>query len=164
MKKREKHGLVYTRLYRIWRNMKCRCNNPNASKYNLYGGKGIKVCNEWESSFKCFYEWAMDNGYRDDLTIDRIDSNKGYNPSNCKWATYKEQNSHLKFKKVNPFKTVIITYKDKSLSLTEWAKEKNINYKTLLARYERGWDIQRMLETPIIKNIKRGENGRWIQN
>lgn len=85
-----KHGLTGKRVYRIWRDMKQRCNNPRSHNYKNYGGRGISVCDEWQT-FEPFYEWAMANGYRDDLTIDRIMVNENYSPSNCRWATWKEQ-------------------------------------------------------------------------
>lgn len=78
------------RLYRIWHGMKQRCYNPNAKGYQWYGGKGIAVCNEWRSCFFTFQSWALDNGYADNLTIDRINSSKGYCPDNCRWLTLSE--------------------------------------------------------------------------
>lgn len=84
------HNMSNTRIYNIWILMKRRCNNPNVSGYENYGGRGIKVCDEWEE-FEPFYSWAMDNGYSDDLSIDRVDNDGDYNPSNCRWATNTEQ-------------------------------------------------------------------------
>lgn len=86
------HGLSGTRLYSIWHHMKQRCNNPKATKYHLYGGRGIAVCEVWDQDFLPFYDWAIANGYRDDLTIDRVDCDGNYEPSNCRWATVVEQN------------------------------------------------------------------------
>ncbi len=157
----KKHGLYKTRIYKTWQNMKSRCNNPNASKYYLYGGKGIKVCEEWENDFLSFYNWAMNNGYKEELTLDRINPDKDYCPENCKWATYKEQNSHLSGKAMEIFSEVIIEYKGEQLNMTEWAKRLGLKPKTLHSRYQRGWTIERMLETPVIKEIKRGDDGRW---
>ena len=71
--------------------MKQRCTNPNKANYERYGGRGISVCKEWSESFKSFYDWAISNGYRDDLTLDRIENDGNYEPGNCRWATPKEQ-------------------------------------------------------------------------
>lgn len=86
-----------SRLYRTWSHMKHRCNNPNSASYPRYGGRGIKVCEEWYS-YQNFAEWAISSGYTDELTIDRIDSNKGYSPDNCRWVTLSE---NVSFANVN---------------------------------------------------------------
>lgn len=82
------HGLKNSnpRLYRIWQNMLNRCRNKNVEKYRSYGARGICVCDEWKE-FPAFYEWAVANGYSDDLTIDRIDVDGNYEPGNCQWIT-----------------------------------------------------------------------------
>ncbi len=93
------HGGKGTRLYRIWHGMKQRCYNPKSDHYSLYGGRGISVCAEWLHDFATFQNWAISHGYSDDLTIDRIDNDKGYRPDNCRWATVKEQNNNKRNRK-----------------------------------------------------------------
>lgn len=85
------HGLSDTRLYTIWQGMKQRCYYPKHKDYHNYGGRGITVCNEWLVDFVSFYNWAITNGYRDNLSIDRIDVDGNYTPDNCKWSTWREQ-------------------------------------------------------------------------
>lgn len=85
------HGGKGTRLYRIWRDMRTRCQNPKAINYKYYGERGISVCDVWDGDFASFQRWAWETGYRDHLTLDRIDVNGNYEPTNCRWATYKQQ-------------------------------------------------------------------------
>lgn len=153
-KQSTKHGMSDKRIYSIWRNMKQRCSNPNATKYEIYGGKGIEVCNEW-LDFMNFYNWAMANGYNDNLSIDRIDGNKGYTPENCRWVTYKVQGN-------NTEQNHILTYKGKTQNVTQWAEELGIDSNTLNTRISRGWNIEKALTTPVMQELERDNKGRFI--
>lgn len=99
--KQQGNTVKYKRLYNIWHGMIYRCNYEKHAGYGRYGAVGITVCKEWESSFNTFVEWALNNGYEEHLTIDRIDNGKGYEPSNCRWATYEEQEVNRKMLKNN---------------------------------------------------------------
>lgn len=99
-----KHGLSKTKLYNVYQQMIERCYNPNCKNYKKYGANGITVCPEWhekDKGFIAFYNWAIDSGYKEGLTIDRINGKGNYEPSNCRWATYEQQNTNLKISKNN---------------------------------------------------------------
>ena len=124
------HGQTKARLYRIWHSMKSRCNYDFKGSERYYG-KGIKVCEDWENSFESFRDWAMDNGYTDDLTIDRIDSDGNYEPSNCRWAGKLTQdnnrNSNKKIEINGEFHTI-----------AEWSRISGVKYETIRSRLSRG--------------------------
>lgn len=107
-----KHHLTSHPLFSVWTNMKCRCNNPNDKSYKHYGGRGIKICDEWLDDFMTFYEWSITNGYKKGLSIDRIDVNGNYEPSNCRWATRSIQAN-------NKRNTLIIDFNGKSYTLSD---------------------------------------------
>lgn len=143
---RTTHGLTNSRLYHVWCGMKRRCNNPKEKHYSLYGGRGIKVCEEW-MSFENFYQWSMTHGYQDDVdrgvcTLDRIDVNGDYEPDNCRWATQQEQMNNVRYNRR-------ITYNGETHTIAEWAREYDMPYQKLRQRISRyGYDIERALTTP----------------
>lgn len=140
------HGFFGTRIYNTWAHMKQRCYNPNNASYAYYGAKGIKVCEDWQN-FIPFCEWAIINGYNDNLTLDRININKDYSPENCRWATIEQQNN-------NKSDTNLITYNGKTQSLSKWADELNIKPTTLHARiFRHRWSIEKAFTTPV-KRLK----------
>lgn len=146
-KTRKVHGLTKTRIHGIWSNMKTRCYNTNDHAFERYGGRGITVCEEWKDDFMSFYNWAMSNGYKDDLSIDRIDNNKGYSPDNCRWATAKEQNNN----KRNVYK---VTYQGKTQTLSQWAVELNVSHGILLRRFNKGLPLNEVFDTDKYSTFK----------
>lgn len=141
-KKQKIHGLHKSRIYSIWQGMKSRCYNKNKIEYKNYGARKILVCKEWKENFINFYNWAINNGYKDNLTIDRINNNGNYEPSNCRWVTNKEQS-------YNRRTNHLICFEGKILTLTEWAKIYNIKPATLWARIKYKWDIKRALTQKV---------------
>ena len=116
-----------TRLHSIWSNMKQRCNNSNSPVFYRYGGRGIKVCDEWDRCFDSFKKWATGNGYSDSLTLDRINNDKGYSPDNCRWVDMRTQCN-------NTGRNHYITWNGESHTMTEWSRILGINYGTLKSR------------------------------
>lgn len=143
-KPRLTHGGYHTRLYRIYGRMIQRCCNPNYSETQYYLGRGITICKEWMDSFESFRDWANANGYADNLSIDRIDVNKGYSPDNCRWATAKEQSR-------NKRNNIVITHNGKSKTLVEWCEDYKLPYGTIEMRIRRGWNKERAITEPIKK-------------
>lgn len=137
-----KHGMHKSRLYNIYHKMISRCYTVENKDYKRYGGKGITVCEEWWESFENFQIWAMNNGYSEKLTIDRIDNLKGYTPDNCRWATHKTQQNN----RTNNHR---LTYDGKTHTLSEWEDITGINQDALYARLKLGWGVEKTLTTPI---------------
>lgn len=135
-----KHGLSKTRLHRIWHSMYCRCYYKSTNGYKNYGGRGIKVCEEWKhiEGFINFYNWAMKNGYNEELTLDRIDLDGNYEPNNCKWSTPKYQSNHRRNNK-------IIKYKGIEKTSMQWCEMYGVSQTTFLDRLKRGWTIEQAL-------------------
>lgn len=150
------HGLSNDRLYRIWKGMRQRCYNPKAHGYSIYGGRGIDICDEWRDDVFAFREWALSHGYSDDLSIDRIDCDKGYSPDNCRWATAEEQanNQHPRCTftpkrkvKRNRRKTWAIDGVEKSIQ--EWCAEYGLTVQSVLYRVNtKGMTPLEALTTP----------------
>ena len=127
------------RLLRIWRAMLHRCYKETDEHYDYYGGRGIKVCDDWHD-FETFQKWALANGYADNLTIDRLDGNKDYCPENCSWATMTVQNNHKS-------DTKWLTYKGKTQSLSDWCRELGLDYFRIKARLNSlGWSVEDAFE------------------
>lgn len=132
------HNQSKTRLYNIYIKMKARCLNANNPAYVNYGGRGIKICKEWQDNYINFYNWAMSNGYNENLTIDRINNNGDYEPSNCRWVDRKIQANNTR-------RNHFLTYNNKTHTLAEWSKLLKINYNTLKGRLVTGHPIEQIL-------------------
>lgn len=124
------HKKSGTRIYKEWLAMRRRCNNPNDKCYHRWGGRGIKVCDEWDNSFQNFYDWAIANGYSDNLTIDRIDNDGNYEPSNCRWVSNRDQCN-------NRSSNIKITIGCATKTLIQWCEIFKLDYRMVHARYHR---------------------------
>lgn len=139
---RKIHGDSKKSLYIRWLGMKGRCENRNNARYKDYGGRGIAICEQWHS-YESFKKWALKNDYKENLEIDRIDNNKGYSPSNCRFVTAKENN-------LNKRNNIRITYQGKTLTISEWAKETGIKKSTISARIKKlGWSPVRAITEKV---------------
>lgn len=138
-----KHNKSNTRLYHIWTQFKYRCYNKNCRDYLDYGARGIRVCDEWLHDFQAFYDWSMENNYRDDLTIDRIDVDGNYTPDNCRWLTNDEQQR-------NKRNNINFTYKGETHCLKEWCEILGLKYGRIYKRVCRSnWPIEKALELEV---------------
>ena len=150
LKVRKTHEMSKTRLYQIWINMKQRCGNPNNVHYKNYGNRGVKVCSEWEHDFMAFYNWSLENGYSEELEIDRIDNDEDYSPINCQWITHQKQ-------QLNKRTNRIVEYNGESKTLKEWADELGLDYHRTDIRLLNGWDVERAFFEPNHNPRKKGE-------
>ena len=149
-KRNTTHGCTNEKLYAIYRGIKVRCYNPHHGDYKKYGGRGISMCDEWRNNYQAFRDWAFQNGYREEIlpngrskwTIDRIDVNGNYEPSNCRWITIQEQAN-------NKSNTYCIEHNGKKQTIAEWARELGIPYTALHDRILRNnCDFEKAMRTP----------------
>ena len=133
-----RHGGCGTRLYRIFRSMRERCERPRHMHYASYGGRGIKVCPEWRGNFAAFREWATSHGYADNLSIDRIDNDRGYSPDNCRWVDTRAQGNNRRT-------CHLLTVSWQTHTISQWAKLTGIGKTTIKERMRRGWSAERAL-------------------
>lgn len=136
------HGMSDTRLYRIYNKMKLRCYSKTNHAYKDYGGRGITICQEWLDDFMNFYNWAMKNGYEDNLSIDRIDNDKGYDPENCRWVSKKVQANNTR-------STIFLTCNGETKSASEWSEITGIPRDTITSRKRNGWSDEQCIKTKV---------------
>lgn len=148
--KRITHGGYKERLYTIYAAMIRRCENPHDNRYDKYGGRGIKVCDEWRNDYSAFRSFALENGYDPEgkygqTTIDRIDVNGNYCPENCRFVSQTVQQN-------NKSNNTWMTYNGKTLTMAQWAKELGISVNTIMSRINYGWSTERILSEPVHNN------------
>lgn len=136
-----KHGETRTRLFKIWCSMHERCERSKHMHYKDYGGRGITVCHGW-SEYIPFAKWARENGYTDNLSIDRVDVNGNYEPSNCRWVTDKEQQNNRRNNRN-------VVYHGNTYTLTQLAEKTGIKKTTLKERLNMGWSVDDAVNRPI---------------
>lgn len=143
-----RHGQHKTRLYEIWSGMKKRCYNKNAVQYKDWGGRGIKVCKKWHA-FKAFYEWAKANGYKDGLTIERINNDRGYSPNNCTFIPKAKQSRNRR-------NSIFLTHNGTTRTIAGWSRHLNIHRETIKRRINLNWPIEKILTTAPKTQPKKG--------
>ena len=137
----EQHGDTGTRLYRIWKSMKCRCSNTNHPTFKHYGARGIAVTDEWENSYSAFKQWAISHGYSDNLELERVDVNGEYSPANCKWVSHYEQT-------LNRRDTLYITLGNVTMRLRDFCLTHSISMNTV-----NNWRHQNALEEKLSERV-----------
>ena len=150
----EKRKRVYKkkpRLYTVWQSMKARCDKENATNFKWYGAKGVRYCDAWKY-FDVFRKWALQNGYADNMTLDRIDTSGNYAPENCRWVSWKAQQN-------NRSNNRIITIDGETHTLSEWSDIYGISTKTIQSRLRYGWSERDAITTPKRRD---GKSGRWL--
>jgi len=135
------HGCSNTRIFKIWMAMKRRCYYKKAINYSNYGGRGISICAEWLNSFQAFMEWSTNNGYTDNLTIDRINNDGNYEPENCRWASKTTQGN-------NRSTCHYVTYKGETHTVIEWERKLGLPKNLIAKRLSRKWSVKKAIETP----------------
>lgn len=141
------HNQRHTKLYDVWKTMRQRCDNPNNVSYHNYGGRGISVCEDWKTSFQSFYDWSMQNGYSEKLTIDRIDVNGNYCPENCRWTDRTTQANNMRCNR-------LIEYNGEIYTLANLARKYNLSYSCLQNRLSSNWSIEKAISVPPRKSRK----------
>lgn len=138
---------INTKLYSVWSSIKYRCLNNKSKAFPNYGGRGISICKEWLHNMPAFYKWAISNGYKEGLHIDRKDNDGNYDPSNCRWVTLAENNR-------NKRNTVFVNYKGEKVKLLHLLENGKcvVSSNCALARIERGWSHEEAIETPPYTN------------
>lgn len=149
------HGKSRERIYRTYQGMKRRCFDKNDINYSRYGARGIAVCDEWlgEHGAENFIEWAFKNGYDENLTIDRIDNNGNYEPSNCRWVTMKEQGNNRRT-------NAIYEINGETHTISEWSEITGIGYATLRNRFVNGWSLEEAITKPVEQKYSHKNSGR----
>lgn len=138
-KRLEKHGMSHTHIYQVWCSMKGRCLRSSSKDYPYYGGRGITVCDEWKC-FDAFYEWAMEAGYKDGLSIERVNVNDGYHPANCTWIRVEKQSENRR-------NTLKAEYNGEIKRVKEWSRLLGLNYNTVRAYIRQGKNMESIVDS-----------------
>ena len=138
------HNLSKSKLYYVWYNMKNRCYKTTNREYKRYGARGVIICDEWKDDIVAFYNWATNNGYKDGLTIDRINVDGNYEPNNCRFITPYEQS-------INRRDNFYIEKDGVRKTMSEWTKETGTHHQTIRYRLNRGWDISELFESSYVR-------------